>query len=148
MERKVFRSRISVLLMAVLLMPCVLSIRSGNIFNPVPLILSLVILLFCGMRYVVEDERIKIRIFWIIPCGSILISQINSVSRSYIPFSSPAASLKRLKILFNKNYKYPLALFSPVREQEFLDTLIIYNPKIKISVKNKKGWWRFWDWDI
>ena len=148
MERKVFRSRISVLLMAVLLLPCVLWFRSGNIFNPGTITLSLVILLFSGMRYVVADERIKIRIFWIVPCGSMLISQITSVSRSYIPFSAPAVSFKRLVILFKKNYKYPLALISPAREQEFLDTLIKHNPKIKISVKNKSGWWRFWDWDI
>ena len=148
MERKVFRSRISVLIMAILLLPCVLWFRGDNVFNPVTITLSLVILLFSGMRYVVTDEKIKFKIFWIIPGGSVLISQITSVSRSYIPFSAPAGSLKRLVILFKKNYKYPLCLISPVREQEFLDTLQKYNPKIKISVKNKRGWWRFWDWDI
>jgi hypothetical protein len=39
-------------------------------------------------------------------------------------------------------------LISPVREQEFLEALKTVNPSIQITVSDKKGVWRFWDWDI
>jgi hypothetical protein len=55
-----------------------------------------------------------------------------------------AGSFKKLKIT-KSGFPY---LISPVREQEFLDTLKEINPNISIRVSNKKGWWRFWDWDI
>ena len=152
MEKKVFRSRISVLLMvfilAILSMPLIAMVRSGNILNhpafyTIAGAIAFTVLLLSGLRYVVKDGKLLIKI-WIIPSGKHTISEIISVERSYNPISSPAASLKRLSIDSLGGY----ALISPVREQEFLETLKTINPSIKINVNNEKGWWRIWDWDV
>ena len=81
-----------------------------------------------------------------------LLSAITSVERTYSPIPATALSLKRLRIHFRKDYKWYrygfTPLMSPVREQEFLETLKAINPKIQINVSEKKGWSRFWDWDF
>ena len=155
MKKRVFRSRISVLVMAFTLAvfssPIIRVIGSGNIFNSefysIVGALVFVVLLVYGMRYEISDEKLLLKI-WMFPSGSFLLSEIISVERSYNPLSSVAASLKRLRVNFKKGYKWPFALISPVREQEFLDALKKANPDIYIRVSNKKGWWRIWDWDI
>ena len=81
-------------------------------------------------------------------CGSIEISYISSVKRSYNPLSSPAASLKRLRIDLIGGSIFSYTLISPVREQEFIKELKSLNPNIMINVPDKKGIWRIQDWDI
>jgi len=158
MEKKVFRSRISVLLLGfflVIFSPILIPmIRSGNIFNPAFYILAgslvFVILLFCGMRNELTETHLIFRM-WSFTSVKIPLSVIVSVERSYNPLSSGAASLKRLCIRFKKGYKFPYALISPVREKEFLEMLKKHNPDIYIRVNDKKGWhriYRIWDWDI
>jgi hypothetical protein len=161
-EKKIFRSRISVVLMGVM--------SAAFISASVPLLLAgayaacavtvvptllIVIGVSTGFRYVITGDRLCIKIFRAIPYWSIDIPDIVSVRRSYNPLSSPAASLKRLCLRFNKEVpkwmkrmKYPNCLVSPVREQEFLDALKSVNPDIDIQVSDKQGRWRFWDWDL
>jgi len=166
MEKKVFRSRVSVLLIigigGPLLWPLILLIRSGNIFHPVFFIFTGLIVFFVYMirsiRYVLTDKEIqfccgeKLR-------GKILISAIVSIERSYEPHNFCAASFKKMRFIFNKDYKRSeyfsssrflpfIPLISPVCEQEFLETLKTLNPNIRINVSDRKGWWRIWDWDI
>jgi len=152
MERKVFRSRISVAIVIIItvpiLIPLIPMIREGNIFNPAFYtmigVIAFVVLLFCGIRYELTDSHFKVKMW-----GEVPLSEIVSVERSYNILSSPAASLKRLKIRFQKGYKFfSFILISPVCEQEFLETLKKLNPDIYIRVPDKKGWWRIWDWDI
>jgi uncharacterized membrane protein len=151
MEKKVFRSRVSVLLMGIILAICaaplIPMIRSGNVFNPglysIAGVIGFVVLLFSGMRYVITDRKLQIKM-WRICTWSCSLSHIASVERSYNVLSSPAGSLKRLKIKGLNIF----ALVSPAREQEFLNTLKEANPDIYIRVSNRKGWWRIWDWDI
>jgi hypothetical protein len=81
---------------------------------------------------------------WGICFWSCNLSHIASVERSYNILSSPACSLKRLKIRGVNIF----VLISPAREQEFLDTLKKANPDIYIRVHDKKAWWRIWDLDI
>ena len=83
-----------------------------------------------------------------LPCGSVEIKNIVSVERSYNPLSSPAASLKRLRIGLGGKSKYPYMLISPVREKEFIEELKAVNPDIYVRVPDKKGIWRIQDWDI
>ena len=84
---------------------------------------------------------------WGIRSYTINIDDIISIKRSYNPLSSPASSLKRLKITEEKN-RLKIILISPVREQEFLSLLKEINPNIEIEVKDKQSALRFWDWDI
>ena len=101
-------------------------------------------LMFFGMRYIITENKLSTKVFWIIPFGSVNITDIISVERSYNLISSPAASLKRLHI----HTKGALLLISPVREQEFFDTLMSINPDIRINVDDKKHGNRIRDWDI
>ncbi len=156
MERKVFRSRVSVLLIIfilIIMLPGLIPmIRSGNIFNPgfytIVGVIIFITLLFCGMRYIISGDKLCLKMCWTIPYGSVRITDIISTERSYNPLSSPASSLKGLCVRFKQGYKWPFILISPVREQEFLDCLKKVNPNIYIRVDNKKAWYRIWDWDI
>ena len=155
MERKVFRSRISVALIvfiiAIMLLPLILMIREGNIFNTkfyIPLgVIMFIVLLLSGFRYKIVDNHLSINT-WGTCSTNIPLSQIVSIERTYNPLSSAAGSLKRLCVRFKKGYKFPFVLISPVREQEFLETLKTINPNIQINVTDKNDWWRIWDWDI
>ena len=134
------------------------------------LIIFGVIIVFTGLTlyslyYVLTDKEIQVYHSWGLfgkPFGKIYISAITSVERSYNPLNAPAGSLKRLHFHFKYGYKWhrylPLSdnsfaivmypSISPVREQEFLEILKGINPNIQIKVTDKKGWWRFWDWDF
>jgi predicted ABC-type sugar transport system permease subunit len=157
-KKKVFRSRISVLLIVLMLLTLVPVfiwvvpplIRYENFtmlwfFGGIMLFsLLLPILLLGGMRYVISGGKLLIKICSI-PCGSVEIADIVSVKRSYNPLSSPAASLKRLQIFCAIGGG---CLISPVREQEFIETLKAINPDIQVDVPDKKGIWRMQDWNI
>ena len=147
--KKVFRSRISVLLLGFLMMvfiPSIILIIRDMITSSLFIVggtLLFIVLLFSGMRYIISDNKLYVKI-WMIPFGSAKIADIVSVKRSYNLLSSPAASLKRLKL----GSKSGTMLISPVREQEFIDSLKAINPNIKVNVPIKKGIWRIQDWDI
>jgi len=165
MEKKVFRARINVLLIVFIGgihagMCYWMSTLSGSFFNPGTYILIVsfvgVVFSFRSYCYVLTENEIQVRYFWGLPrkpyC-TIFISTITSVERSYNPIGW--ASRKNLRFCFKKNQKgYHISLtdifpvVSPVREKEFLETLKSINPNIQINVTDKKGWWRFWDWDI
>jgi len=132
-------------------------VHSGDIFNPRFYIgfgvMMFVIFIFGGIRYEITDDKLLIKICGIPNLyGSCFISQITSVERSYNLLSSPAASLKRLRVGIKNGYGkwqwLPYFLISPVREQEFLETLKRINPDIDIRVNDKMKWWHFWDWDF
>jgi len=153
MEKKVFRSRISVLLvgfiLAIIIPTFIPVIHYGNneglyIAGGILIFLALLI---TGMRYVISNGRLSVKM-WFIPNGSVDIMNIVSVKRTYNPLSSPAASLKRLYINFNNRTLLPFWLISPDREQEFIEALKAINPNITVNVPERKGKWRIWDWDI
>jgi hypothetical protein len=157
-EKKVFRSRISVLLIGFILalltpsiLPKIKQILFSGSFTLVTIsgtfAFLFIISLFIGFRYIISGDKLHGKILWIIPSGSIKISDIVSVERSYNPLSSCAGSLKRLA-LNNREKSFPYILISPVREQEFIEELKLVNPNIKVRVPVKKGIWRIWDWDI
>ena len=153
MERKVFRSRISVLLIGFILaifIPCTIPMIKHMFMSDLYIMGSIflfVVFLFSGMRYIISGNKLYLKM-WFIPNGSVNIMNIISVERSYNLLSAPAASLKRLRISFGGKAKFPYTLISPVREQEFIEELKKINPDIYIHVPVKKGIWRIWDWDI
>lgn len=150
---KVFRSRISILLIGfslAILIPVfmhVLKIRAYPGMYVLGISFLLLIFLFTGMRYIVSDGKLLIKI-WFINAMNIDIADIRSVKRSYNPLSSPAASLKRLRISIYSKAKYQYVLISPAREQQFLEALKAINPDIVFNVPVKRGIFAIWDWDI
>lgn len=151
--KKVYRSRISVLLVGLILavlIPAVIPMVKQSITPGLVTIggvFVFIMFLLSGIRYIISDKKIYIKV-WMFSCGSIEISNISSVKRSYNPLSSPAASLKRLRIDLIGGSIFSYALISPVREQEFIKELKSLNPNIIIYVPDKNGAWRIQDWDI
>ena len=162
MEGKVFRTRVSALY--ILFFGAFLywgwfkgGLTGFVIFGIITVLCSLP---FRSIYYVLTDKEILVYYMWGImgkPFGRFYISVITSVERSYNPLNAPAASLKRLRFHFKEGYKWMrffsswmtgFPLISPVREQEFLEMLKTINPDIQINVTDKKGWWRFCDWDF
>jgi hypothetical protein len=157
MGKKVFRSRISLVLagvvLAIFILITVPLFRYGG-YVAVIIIIGLWLLWFlnmiAGFRYEIADDKLYLKL-WAMTFLSVNIMDIASVRRSYNPRSSPAASLKRLCLRFRKKSKHSYCLVSPVREQEFLDTLKSINPDIDIQLPEKQRKWRLshlWDWDI
>ena len=93
------------------------------------LILSFVCFLWFGLKYVLDNKVLLVKIGPII-IYRIAIKEIVSVNRSFNPLSSPAASLKRIKIDFKKGS----TLISPVREKEFISDLRKMNPSIYCGI--------------
>ena len=106
--------------------------------------LLFIILLFGGMRYIISDNKLHVKILWCIPLETVDISTIISAERSYNFLSSPAVSLKRLQINFRKGS----ILISPVKEMEFIEELKAVNPDINVNIPVKEGAWCIQDLDI
>jgi len=151
--KKVFRSRISILLISIMLavlIPCIIPIIKHMIIQDLYLIggsIVFCVFLIGGLRYVISENKLYTKI-WIIPFGSVKIADIVSIERSYNFLASPAASLKRLRIGLAGKGIFSFVLISPVREQEFIEDLKAVNPDINVRVPDKKGAWRVQDWDI
>ena len=149
--KKVFRSRISVLFSVLVFVPLI-SVSIPMFLHKIYIGMFIlggcflfIILLFTGMRYIISDNKLYLKM-WFIQHGIVNIANIVSVKRSYNPLSSPAASLKRLRIMFaNNSFGW---LISPVKEKEFIKALKAVNPDIKVNIPDKKGVWRIWDWDL
>jgi len=165
-KKKTFRSRISVLILGIILAPYIFLVPSSiQLFRDelygilylvwVPFLFILFIL--GGFRYIISGNILYVKM-WCIPNMSAKIEDIVSIERSYNFLSSPAGSLKRLRIDFKDDMKslqyrpkwlhWPYWLISPVREKEFLKEIESIDPLIFINVPEEKGIWRFWDWDI
>jgi hypothetical protein len=156
MGNMIFRSRIGVLITAfvfLILIYTYISTYQQMRYKVSFIIVGCIviaILTFGGTRYIISGNKLYVRIMWFIPQGSVNISDIVSLKRSYNINSSPAISLKRLRVDYKSgsNYHSSFMLISPVREQEFIQELKTINPNIDVSVPDKKGIWRILDWDI
>lgn len=152
-NKKVFRTRVSVLTLVLILL-CFLPIIIPMITRGITVefwivigVLLLCIYLIIDINYTISDNTLIIRMFSV-NSTRIVISNITSITRSYNPISSPASSLKRLRVNYKPNLKNSYILISPTREQEFIDTMKSINPNIEINISNKKELWRIQDWDI
>lgn len=152
-QKNIFSSRISLLLivftLAILSLVSIPDIQDMAYLGVFVLggTSFLLIFLFTGIRYIISGSKFIIKI-WFIHILSFDIADIHSVRRSYNPISSPAASLRRLRISLNKKAKYPYVLISPDREQQFIEELKAINPDIVFKVPGKTGMLPIWDWDI
>ena len=166
MEKKVFKSRVGMIyihiLIALLFIGWSASKSSGN-YVPLIILGSCAVFAFFAFRsikYILTEKEIVVYYLGF-NTGKFFLSAITSVERSYNPLDAPAASGKRLRFKFKEGYKWsryfsnsPFFIIlnpaiSPVREEEFLETLKAINPNIQINVTDKKGlWWRFLGWDI
>ncbi len=146
-----FRSRISIVLAAIILvafgLPLVNDADDAAAALMIGAIFISVCAIFVTINYTISEANIIVRCLGF-KMATIDIARIKSVKRSYNPLSSPAASIKRLEVKFYYKGKLETALISPVREAEFLAKLKEINPNIAIKVETKQNVLHFWNWDI
>lgn len=80
--------------------------------------------------YQIEGSNLQIKSGFIVN-KLIAIDSIRKIQKSNSLFSSPAASLDRLEVFYNK---YDSVLISPKYKQEFLAELRKINPAIEINI--------------
>ena len=152
-NKKVFRSRVSVLLIGfvlAILIPITIPIIKSMVMSSLCIVggtFLFTVLLSAGMRYIISDNKLYVKICNI-TIANVDISNIISVERSYNLLSSPAASLKRLRLGLRKGTICSFILISPIREVEFIEELKAVNSDINVNVPVKNGVWRIQDWDI
>jgi hypothetical protein len=111
-------------------------------FNPTPVgIVILVVLLIptstfliyimTGIQYLIDDNNLIIKVGRFTE-REIPIKNIQSLERTYNPLSSPANSLKRIKI----RYRYGQIMISPGNEKSFIRFLMLKNSQIKLIKLN------------
>ena len=137
MEKK-FPSKIGYLILIpislILVVPIVLVANDTLSWPPifVPLIGSAFFLhIFLTTYYVIEGGNLKIRSGFIYRLD-VEISTIRKINESNSILSSPATSLDRLEIIFNK---YDSVLISPKEKAAFIKMLLEINPNIEVNYK-------------
>lgn len=101
---------------------------AGIIINV--LIIGLLVWLWFGTGYKVEDGLIKVRYG---PFrSSIRIEEIRKLSKIKSPFTAPALSVDRVEILYGQ---YNVLNISPKNEKAFIQLLVTENPNIQLDKK-------------
>ena len=87
-----------------------------------------IIYTFLSIKYEIENDNLNIKCT-ILMNTHIEIKSIRKVTETYNPLSSPAASIDRLEISYNK---FDSILISPKHKKEFIKNLLEINPNIEI----------------
>ena len=98
-------------------------------------IIALVGTIWFGIRYQISNAQLKIKLG---PFTTYKVNptDIESISRSYNPLSSPAPSLRRI----NLKLRYGgFVLLSPKQEKLFIGTLMELNPKINNNLNEESS---------
>lgn len=88
-------------------------------------IFSLISLLFYSIQYKIDGENL---IIW---RTKIDIKTIRKVYKTNNPLSSPALSLDRIAVVYNK---YDEILISPKERKQFIQELLKINPAIEVNI--------------
>jgi len=102
----------------------------------VGLIVGIVTFLVYGLlsiRYTIEEDQLTIKL-GILSYQKINIHSIHKISETYNPLSSPAASIDRLEIMYNK---FDAVLISPKDKKGFIENLTSINPNIEIKYRKQ-----------
>jgi hypothetical protein len=132
---KIYKSKIDWWLGLPILYPILRSIQSiieGEWMGYLGVFVILLIVLFVSKttRYIINENNLIVRSMWIVN-DTIDISKIRKIEKSSSILSSPALSLDRLAIKFNK---FDEVYISPKEKQSFLDDLLAINPNIDVEV--------------
>jgi hypothetical protein len=127
---KIYKSKVDWWLIAVILIafgyPIVDGILSKEYILSAVFIVLLVLFYFLAksIQYKIDGENL---IIW---RTKIPIQSIHKVYRTRMPLSSPALSLDRIGIVYNK---YDEIFISPKEREEFIKELLKVNPTIEVK---------------
>jgi hypothetical protein len=88
-------------------------------------VLSLVFLMFKSIKYKIDGEQLQI--WW----TKIDINSIKKIYSTHNPLSSPALSLDRIAVVYNK---YDEVLISPKEREDFIREVLKINPNIVVEI--------------
>jgi hypothetical protein len=132
---KIYKSKIDWWFGLFLLYPIFMSIKNileGELYGLIGLSVVVVLILIFSKttRYIINENQLIVKSTWIVN-ERIDIFKITKIEKSNSVLSSPALSLDRLSIRYNK---YDEVLISPKEKKAFIDALLKVNPNIEILV--------------
>lgn len=132
---KIYKSKIDWWLGLPLLYPIFLSISSmieGEWIGYVGMITILLFIVFISKstRYIIAENQLIVKCMFIVN-DRIEISKIRKIEKTNPLLSSPALSLDRIAIRYNK---FDEVYISPKEKQAFVDELLNVNPDIEIKI--------------
>ena len=131
---KIFKSKIDWWFGLILVYPIFLSITAlleGEWIGLLGLagVVGFILVLSKTTQYIINENHLLVKSTWIVN-ERIDISKITKIEKSNSILSSPALSLDRLLVRYNK---YDEVLISPKEKKEFIDELLKINPNIEIK---------------
>jgi len=132
---KIYKSKIDWWLGLVLVYPIfrsIVSIIEGEWIGYLGIVLCLLFIAFISKstRYIITENQLIVKCMFIVN-DKIEISKIRKIEKTNSILSSPALSLDRIAIKFNK---YDEVYISPKERQDFLNDLLQINPNIEVNV--------------
>lgn len=128
---KTYRSKVDwwliLLILGIFGYPILEGILTNQYGLSITMILILIVMfwMFSKIKYVIEGTMLKV--WWI----KIDIHSIKRIYKTNNPMSSPALSLDRIAIVYNK---YDEVLISPKLKKQFVDELLKINPSIVVEI--------------
>ncbi len=94
------------------------------------MVLTIIFILytFLSINYKIENDNLNVKCTVLMNIN-IDVKSIRKIVETYNPLSSPAASIDRLEIFYNK---FDSILISPKLKKEFIQNLVEINPNIEI----------------
>lgn len=132
---KIYKSKIDWWLGLVLVYPIfrsIVSIIEGEWLGYLGIVLCLLFIVFISKstRYIIAENQLIVKCMFIVN-DRIEISKIRKIEKTNSVLSSPALSLDRIAIKFNK---FDEVYISPKERQNFLNDLLQINPNIEVKV--------------
>lgn len=133
---KIYKSKIDWWLGLLLVYPIYLSVASlikeqwiyG--FAGLAFVIGVVLFVSKTTRYIINDTQLIVKSLWIVN-NTIDISKIRKIEKTNSILSSPALSLDRIALYYNK---YDEVYISPKEKQDFLNNLLEINPNIEVKI--------------
>ena len=100
----------------------------------ISIVLLFILYLVLTTEYIISGENLNVRSGFLIN-ENININSIKKLSETNNIMSSPAVSIDRIEILYNKS---DVILVSPKDKIEFIESLTEMNKNIEVKLKSKK----------
>ncbi|WP_163399988.1 PH domain-containing protein [Flavobacterium fluviatile] len=100
---------------------------------PIAFTIAFIVHMFTTTFYIIENENLIIKCGFLINI-SISVATIKKISETNNLMSSPALSLDRLEILYNK---FDTVMISPRDKAKFIEAIQKINHEAEIKLKNK-----------
>ena len=132
---KIYKSKIDWWLGLVLVYPIfssIISITKGEWIGYLGIVICFLFVFFVSKstRYIIQENQLIVKCLFIVN-DRIEISKIRKIEKTNSILSSPALSLDRIAVHYNK---FDEVYLSPKDKKEFISQLLKINPEIKIAI--------------